>query len=1177
MNIIHLADLHIGSGISPILFAEAINQVVSYGQQLGGNALIIIAGDVFHHKTHYSGSDVECFNSIIKRLADLKVPIIIIPGNHDSNLNCPEICDLISPMNLPPCVQYWKESGHKAICGIKFFHVSVFDTSDSEAIEKALESDEILLYHGPVNGAIFGQHKVHESRITRRILEKAKCAILGDIHEHQFIGPRVAYSGSLIQQNLAESTNKGFVVWHIGAAVINTIFIKLNCDAGFIRVDLRGKTPQETDQIIAGIILPKMVKKISLLTDADDGLCDQQIAKVKGKLGKIDHVSRVTGKSATFDTDISSVLLTSLTKNGATPEQSKEIIQRYTERMISYKYKKWHVEKVYFDNMFKYGENNCIDFTKFEGGVSGIIAANRAGKSSVIDILVYALFGKCIRGDIASILHTRDGQTKATKFRVCVYFNSGDQNYRIERRGNARKVHVVLFQGDQNISASDIEKTNALMKTLVGTLSQFLATGLYYDSTCDIIRMEKKTRLVELRNIFGLVDDNQLYTILMKQRLEVSKKLLAVEKPKNADPRAQLEATRVAIAGETQKGAEEGAALTKMLGELDSAAQVVAQLCDIGEVKKLYGDTYNECEATSAKIDELKAKITRIVPFAVKVGPPTEEAKIMAQSVGDCASIARKLNDLRGRVSPNTRGMKAGKIIQSKPQLEAKLETVDRRRTVLIGLTSESPINNIQDNLTKVGTELNSIKLVQVSGNLVEHLQGEVAKLRAGTNLSFDAKCGACIGNKKHLVCNLMETECKLEHAIKDAKEANEANEKAIGRRNELIALQVKLVEQITLARELADLTRQAGDLRENINYLTQHADELAEIVVLEEQFEAAKRAESARKHVEDYDNWVQYNYSLERRKLQDKLAAHVGLCTKYKAQIEYNEVNSGAKALLAELRAKYPALLASRAQTLAHIESLSREMVALEADIVTFDNYAKLAPEYTKEIDLLDLYIKCLGNAEFTTSILAVSMQKVIKMANEILAMICDFELAANVHSTHIEFHIMEANKHKLPVCMGSSFQKFIVSLAFRFALTGILPSSPNFVMIDEGFGCMDKSNVAKLVDIFAGVKYMYKFFFIISHIDLLQNILDFPITITEVEGSSYIHCGGLGACPPLALEEGKKTIVTTGSPANGAIVCICGRTLKKGLTEKHKASKKHQRAVRAKVGDLAGIEITK
>ena len=51
----------------------------------------------------------------------------------------------------------------------------------------------------------------------------------------------------------------------------------------------------------------------------------------------------------------------------------------------------WKLKKFEFDNMFSYGENNVVDFTKLNG-IIGMFTPNATGKSVLLDSLCFCLF-----------------------------------------------------------------------------------------------------------------------------------------------------------------------------------------------------------------------------------------------------------------------------------------------------------------------------------------------------------------------------------------------------------------------------------------------------------------------------------------------------------------------------------------------------------------------------------------------------------------------------------------------------------------------------------------------------------------------------------------------------------------------------------------------------------------
>ena len=88
----------------------------------------------------------------------------------------------------------------------------------------------------------------------------------------------------------------------------------------------------------------------------------------------------------------------------------------------------WKPVKFEFSNMFSYGENNKIDFTKV-GGLMGLFAPNAAGKSSLFDAISFCLYDKCSRAFKASnILNNRKQD-----FDCHLHFQVNGIDYHIKR------------------------------------------------------------------------------------------------------------------------------------------------------------------------------------------------------------------------------------------------------------------------------------------------------------------------------------------------------------------------------------------------------------------------------------------------------------------------------------------------------------------------------------------------------------------------------------------------------------------------------------------------------------------------------------------------------------------------------------------------------------------------
>ena len=86
MKLIHLSDLHIGKRVNEISMIEdqayILDRILQITDEEQADA-VLIAGDVYD-KTVPSGEAVTLFDDFLCRLAQRKLPVLIISGNHDS-------------------------------------------------------------------------------------------------------------------------------------------------------------------------------------------------------------------------------------------------------------------------------------------------------------------------------------------------------------------------------------------------------------------------------------------------------------------------------------------------------------------------------------------------------------------------------------------------------------------------------------------------------------------------------------------------------------------------------------------------------------------------------------------------------------------------------------------------------------------------------------------------------------------------------------------------------------------------------------------------------------------------------------------------------------------------------------------------------------------------------------
>jgi DNA repair exonuclease SbcCD nuclease subunit len=198
------------------------------------NAILVIAGDVFHNKSDLSPECVKIGSDFLKSCAD-RVPVILTAGNHDATLANKSRLDCLTPIVQAlnhPNLYYLKDTEVYRYQNILFNNFSVFDDPDKYIRYKDIPSKHrvetdhhIALFHGPVNHAVTDVgYTVSNRAITNELFDGHHIAMLGDIHKHQILQeydeteskPVIVYAGSMIQQNHGEDLKgHGFLMWDL--------------------------------------------------------------------------------------------------------------------------------------------------------------------------------------------------------------------------------------------------------------------------------------------------------------------------------------------------------------------------------------------------------------------------------------------------------------------------------------------------------------------------------------------------------------------------------------------------------------------------------------------------------------------------------------------------------------------------------------------------------------------------------------------------------------------------------------------------------------------------------------------------------------------------------------------------------------------------------------------------
>lgn len=189
---------------------------------------------------------------------------------------------------------------------------------------------------------------------------------------------------------------------------------------------------------------------------------------------------------------------------------------------------------------------------------------------------------------------------------------------------------------------------------------------------------------------------------------------------------------------------------------------------------------------------------------------------------------------------------------------------------------------------------------------------------------------------------------------------------------------------------------------------------------------------------------------------------------------------------------------------------SLITNLAKIKAELGILVNQKNEYRSLSKELKIYDLFIQATSNRGIPVQIIHSMLPHINKEISNILKGIVGFtiELEADLESNAMDIYINYGDSKRI-VELGSGMEKMMASLAIRVALINIstLPKT-NILMIDEGFGALDETNLESCGKLLQSLKKYFRNIVIISHIDQIKDIVDNTIDIQRKKGvDSYVY----------------------------------------------------------------------
>jgi DNA repair exonuclease SbcCD ATPase subunit len=516
------------------------------------NSAVVVTGDIVHSKTEMSPELIRLTSGFFETLASI-MPTFIILGNHDLNLSNKNRLDAISPIihnlrNIHGSLHLFKESGIYNAGNIDFAVYSILDDKAAWPTAKECNQDnvKIVLFHGPVyNAKTNTGYIVRSKNVEISIFDDFDIAMLGDIHTQQVLQictnmpkrPTIAYNGSLVQMNHGEEIDgHGLLKWNITERSCE--FVPVKNEYGYATL-IYGK-----DSVDVLKKYPEYLRLRILTSDIDSKEFKQYVTEVKSKKDIIElsitknfSKTRITQTAETIlnirDVDYQNTLirqhlnLTDETLYNDILELNNKTNEKLKDDVIP-KNIFWKPIKLTFDNLFSYGEHNELNFENFSGLI-GIFGGNAVGKSSALNVLCFALYGKTPTATRNHhFLNSRKDSCK-----VELLFEVNEKRYCIVRKGTKNKIGEIKFSTDFyrlddnnlpiSLNGEEPRITNNNIRQYVGSYEDFILTtfSVQNQNTLFIDRNQSERKDI-LSQFMGLTIFDRLYDIALEESKELS-------------------------------------------------------------------------------------------------------------------------------------------------------------------------------------------------------------------------------------------------------------------------------------------------------------------------------------------------------------------------------------------------------------------------------------------------------------------------------------------------------------------------------------------------------------------------------------------------------------------------------------------------------------------------------
>lgn len=1094
MKIVGLADIQIRNNSREEEYRSVFATLFTMLKEINPDR-IVVAGDIFHHKSTLSPESVILAPEFFKGLSDIAT-VDVIAGNHDVGKNL-ERTDAVEALvnknmsnwNLKNPINYYRHSGVYSIDDKHEYFFWDFRSNKHQAYKKS-NKIAIGLYHGAPYTIKLDSGKEMSPDIPSNIFENCDYMFCGDIHKREFWNDRrYVMIGSLICQSFTEEYYKhGFVVLDTNTGEVTEH--EVPSDWGYFT--LKDKHFRVIDDKTVELSVKPQFKEFVLRTRLDKEYNDDQILSIRNEVRKklkkditisvyVDPKKDIKEYSVMnlSDPNVQNSLIEEYCKENKISgvDEIKKInieINRKLKSTSDNLYNiKWRPLELRFKNAFAFGDSeSIIDFERLNG-ITSVLGDNGTGKSSMFHIMLFLMFAKTPKISTQGEIINDRKDTAWMQFKLKVENDIYRITKEIIRRKKSVNSSISFEKWNEKLQEFDTDDSSAnegkadtktdvkqTITNIIGNYDDVLLSSFSLQNDFD--EMIQKTEGERRKYVYNFLGANIFEQLYKNSSSEQSSYDATISLYENTDFDEDIKTSNSNIT--TYK--KEIESYITLKDEVNSNIENIDKKINIkteelGSLKEK-SKSAEKLNDINNRISEVKTNITSIKSMQEKNKNSLHSQKLKLDELKK-VDVSAEMNRLNQIISTNKEEIE--KLENRQNKLESEIEQ----------LKSKKKINeDLDKKINEISTKISNLEI-----NIITYQrQSEILDVQSWM-LEFD-KCKVC-----QLAKDAFESKDKLVNVLA-------LKEKSSILKGKLESSKIAGVDELI---EKAD--NFVGGLKKKVKVYREESE------LYSDKKDGLQKISDSIKNIEIEIEKINMNIMANNEKIDIYSKELEGLLGEKSELEKLDSIIKEVTQKENEIKDLNKDKELSKGKIKLIDEKISEYKSSIAKSELKIEQLTKDQEEYNSALKYSLLY-KTYRSIVNKDGLPFVILKKIVpainKKINEYLTEdVADFKLKFDVENDNLKILTQKYGDNWRDIKSAGGREIVISSWIIRAILTefSILPKS-DMLILDEGFGAFDQKNIGNVDILFDRFREKFSQVMVISHVPIIADFCDNLLEIT-------------------------------------------------------------------------------